>query len=101
MAFDGNEGTMITLDEGATLTHTYRTNNPGKSLGVFYGKEKLLELLNQPECMGIRVYYGEENRELQLVLVGADANQDDILDLVLDLGKRMPPYTGSSNVLNS
>ncbi len=101
MAFDGNEGTMITLDEGAALTRTYRTNNPRKSLGAFYGKEKLLDLLNQPECMGIRVYFGEENRELQLVLVGADANQDDILDLVLDLGKRMPPYTGSSNALNS
>ena len=101
MAFDGNEGTMITLNEGARLTREYRNTNPGKALGSFYGKEKLLELLNQPECMGIRIYYGEENRDLQLVLVGADGNQDDILDLVLDKGMAIPPYIGSSNVLNS
>lgn len=101
MAFDGNEGTMITLNEGATLTRNYRNNNPRKSLGAFFGKEKLLELLNQPECMGIRIYLGEENRDFELVLVGADANQDDILDLILDKGMRNPPYNGNSNALNS
>ena len=101
MAFDGTEGTMITLNEGAALTRNYRNNNPRKSLGVFFGREKLLDLLNQPECMGIRIYFGEENRDLQLVLVGADANQDDILDLILDLGLDTPPYSGASNALNS
>lgn len=101
MAFDGNEGTMITLNDGAVLTRNYRNNNPGNSLGMFFGKEKLLELLNQPECMGIRFYFGEQNRNLELVLVGADSNQDDILDLILDRGKRMPPFNGVSNALNS
>lgn len=101
MAFDGNEGTMITLDEGAALTGEYRNNNPRKSLGMFFGKEKLLELLNQPESVGIRIYFGEENKDFELVLVGADSNQDDILDLILDRGKRMPPYNGVSNALNS
>jgi hypothetical protein len=101
MAFDGNEGTMITLNDGAVLTRNYRNTNPGKSLGMFFGKEKLLELLNQPECMGIRVYFGEENRDIQLVLVGADGNQDDILDLILDRGLRIPPYNGANNALNT
>jgi hypothetical protein len=101
MAFDGNEGTMITLDEGATLTRNYRTTYPRKSLGAFFGKERLLELLNQPECMGIRIYLGEENSDFQMVLVGADANQDDLLDLILDRGKGFPPYNSNSNALNS
>jgi hypothetical protein len=101
MAFDGNEGTMITLNDGADLTRTNRNNNPRKSLGMFFGKEKLLDLLNQPECMGIRIYYGEQNKDFQLVLVGADENQNDMLALILDMGLPCPPFNSSSNALNS
>ncbi|GAB5417597.1 MAG: hypothetical protein Crog4KO_25820 [Crocinitomicaceae bacterium] len=102
MAFDGTEGGQITLEQGADLTANYRAANPLKRLGNFYGKDILTELLRQEGCMGIRMYYGEDadgNREL--VLVGADANEDDMLELVVDLSKPCPNRCGTSNDLNS
>lgn len=102
MAFDGNEGSWISLDDGALLTETYRENNPGKLKGYFFGKDKLETLLNQSDSMGIRIYYGEDaNGTQKMVLVGAKANQDDILDKVLDFGEPCPSQCGNDNVLNS
>ena len=97
---------MMGYDANKTLTENRQSLKVACLEEIAYemgyiSKEKLLELLNQPECMGIRIYFGEENRDFELVLVGADANQDDLLDLILDRGKKNPPFNGSSNALNS
>lgn len=101
MAFNGSEGEFITLSEGADLTSEFRSSNPSQPLAYFFGRDKLEELLAQDNCMGIRIYFGEKNNSLQLVLVSADDNQDDLLDKILDYGAEFPPYTSTSNDLNS
>lgn len=90
MAFNGTEGTFITISEGSTMTKDYRDSfltNDRKRKAIFFGKEKLQAILNQPECMGIRCYFGavevsedgKKWQELSLVLVGADESENDQL----------------------
>jgi len=102
MSFNGTEGGSISLTTGAALTAEYRKQNPGETKGHFFGKDILHDLLNQQGCMGIRMYYGlDEDGNKELVLVGADANENDMTALVADLSMPCPGVCGNANVLNS
>ncbi|TNF48427.1 MAG: hypothetical protein EP305_05510 [Bacteroidetes bacterium] len=102
MSFDGKEGAMISLQEAADLTANYRNRNEGAVKGYFYGKDHLETLLSQNGCVGIRIYFGEDNTgTTQLVLVGANGSEDDLLGQVLENGTPCPPRCGSRNDLNS
>lgn len=101
MAFNGTEGEMIPLEDAAQMTANYRARCPNDMQAHFYGKDKILELLGQTGAMGIRAYYGVDNMGVkQLVLVAADANENDILGLTLDLSKNCPPRCSNANALN-
>jgi hypothetical protein len=104
MTVNGNEGTFITLEEGAAMTSRYRNSiQSGEILGQFIGKDLLLKIIEQPECEGIRIYYGiNKIGEKSLVLVGADSNTNDLTGgLIADEGIKCPPICGNSNALNS
>lgn len=102
MAFDGTEGGAITLSEGAALTKEHRLRNPTAYKGHFVGKEILNQILDQEGCMGIRFYHGlDEDGNRELVLVGADEYEDDMLDLIADLCVPCPSSCSTPNALNS
>lgn len=104
MAFNGTEGEFISIEEGAAMTKAWRDGGNGEIKGVFFGKEKLDALLNQAGAEGIRMYFAENNKgQKTLVLVGADANENDILvdELILDFGAPCPPKSSNANPLNS
>lgn len=102
MSFNGNEGGQISLTEGAVFTKRYRDNHPDSGIGVFYGKAHIEALLAQPDCKGIRMYFAQEADGSQtLVLVGANTNQDDLLDLIIENGTKCPTVCGSTNALNN
>lgn len=102
MAFDGTEGGEIPMTDGSALTQEYRDRNPEQIKARFFGKDVLQEILNQPNCMGIRAYFAvNEDGENELVLVGADADENDLLDLVVDLSMPCPKTCSSPNSLNS
>ena len=115
MAFDGTEGTFITLTEGASLTQEYRDNylsGNANRKAIFLGREKLQTLLAQEGCEGLRFYFGAVEKgegsnkwtELDLVVVGADANENDQLSAdnkILDNGAPCPDYCSTANALNS
>ncbi|MDG1332612.1 MAG: hypothetical protein P8P74_09800 [Crocinitomicaceae bacterium] len=102
MAFDGTEGGAITLSEGAALTKEHRLRNPTAHKGHFFGKEILNQILDQEGCMGIRFYNGQdEDGNRQLVIVGADEFEDDMLDLVGDFSAACPSNCSTPNALNS
>ena len=102
--FNGNENHDITLAEAAELTKRYRDQmNSTDRKGGFFGKEKLLQILNQTDCVGIRYYYGldRDNKQV-LVLTGVLANEDDMVDGVLaELALPCPIRCGNDNALNS
>ncbi len=104
MSFNGNEGEFITLKEGSEMTKRYRnTIQTGEVIGVFMGQEKIKQILAQNECVGIRFYFGIDDEGVQnLVLVGADADENDLSEgLIADQLKKCPPKCSSLNPLNS
>lgn len=103
MAFDGTEGSQISLQDAATMTASHRATHPNHRLGHFMGKDILNQILAQAGCMGIRVYHGLDTRgNRELVFVGVDANQNDIVTgIVADKAMPCPNTCSISNSLNS
>ena len=104
MAFDGNEGTIVSLQEASRWTANYRRTIPlGEVISQFVGREKLLDILNQDGCMGVRMYYAiDDDGKKNLVLVGAKENEDDMENgIIVDKCFLCPPRCPSRNELNS
>lgn len=103
--FTGNEGTFITLSEGSAFTQAFR-NEVGdtENKAYFFGKNKLANILSQEGCVGIRVYFGLDDKtgKYNLVLVGATSNENDMTEgYILDGGIPCPTMCGNKNSLNS
>ena len=102
MRFDGTEGGPIPLKEGAEMTATFRRKMPKEVKGAFFGKDILNKILAQDGCMGIRMYFAlDREGVLKLVLAGADAETNDMLDLVANISIPCPNVCGKQNPLNS
>jgi hypothetical protein len=103
MSFNGNEGEFVTLNDASRWTANYRnTIQPGDVIAFAAGKEKLIELLNQDECLGARIYYAiNDNGEKNLVIVGVDSNGDDMTNgLIMDNLIPCPKFCSKPNQLN-
>lgn len=103
MAFTGNEDHSISLTEAAQFTENYRNNNPNEILALYYSKDAIMDILNQPNCVGIRTYYAEKNNgDKTLVIVGVEANENDMVNGVLaEFGTPCPNRCSAPNDLNS
>lgn len=110
----------ISLEEAKKFTAGYRKekaefmtadkmNEKEAKKGGMFGKEDILDLLNQPGCVGMRYYYGRnDDGSKNLVLVGVDKDNNDILPaeeksamavmdsndngIILERGLPCPPY---------
>ncbi len=104
MAFTGRENHSITLEEARKLTANYR-NRAGKDavLAGFFGKETIQKIIDQDGCVGIRYYYAlTDEGKPALVLVGVDANENDIIDgVIAEVSLPCPPYCGEEATLRS
>jgi hypothetical protein len=104
MSFDGNEGKVVSLEEAAIWTANFRNSiQPGETIAHFIGKNKLLELLEQENCVGVRIYYGlDEIGEKNLVFVGTDEDENDLVDgVILEFAVKCPPKCSEKNDLNT
>jgi hypothetical protein len=109
MAFTGNEDHSISLLDAAELTKNYRDAGINGVKAEFFGKTTLEGILDQQNCVGLRIYFGlklgelGEPDKLCLVITGAKANEDDIIDedYLAEFGLPCPSRCGTSNVLNS
>ena len=102
MAFDGTEGEIIPYAEAHTMTEDFQANNLGHVKAIFIGKDKINDILNQPNCEGIRIYYAQDANGPTLVLVGAESNEDDMVSGdIVNRGKQAPPFSGNANDLNN
>ena len=101
MSFNGNEGGSIDISVAAALTKNYRDAHQGEIKGGFIGRTNIEKLL-LGASKGIRYYYGQNaDGSPELVLVGADENENDILSLIIDVAAKCPPNCSSVNPLNS
>lgn len=53
----GKEGAEIDITTAAEWTKNHRLRSPGGTLSQFFGSENIRKILDQPGCMGIRIYY--------------------------------------------
>ncbi|UII28027.1 hypothetical protein LVD15_06270 [Fulvivirga maritima] len=104
MAFNGKEGEFISLQTAIRWTKHYQRENPGRVKAIFYGKEKLQQLLaekdKQGKAVGLRIYFAKDDYgEDKLILVAATADENNILPegendinyMILDDGAACPP----------
>lgn len=96
MSFTGNEDHDISLDDAKKWTANYRSANPGAIKAHFFGKQAIQDILNQTNCVGIRIYYANDDRgNKHLVIVGADASENDLYNGKLaEKSMPCPPYCG-------
>jgi hypothetical protein len=103
--FDGHEDHVVPLSYAMSLTKNFREatgNDPSTILGEYFGKDALIQALNQEHCVGLRVYYGKQDDGTPaLVLVGVDNTGTDMTNgLVLETGWICPPYCGDGTNLS-
>jgi hypothetical protein len=58
----GKEGAEIELAVAADWTKNHRERHPYGSISQFFGYEVIQKLLNQPGCLGIRIYYANSQK---------------------------------------
>jgi hypothetical protein len=104
MAFSGKEAEQFPLATAAQWTARFRNSiTPGTTIAHFFGCEIIKLILSQEGCKGIRVYYAlDENNNRQLIMVGADANENDMYNgIIAEKSSLCPPFCGNGNPLNS
>jgi len=85
MKLDNNTGAVIALDEAVKFTTSFQERNPNQIKSHFVGGEKVKLILQQENCIGIRIYngYDPDRNEANLVLVGVDKDGEDLTNGVL------------------
>lgn len=100
----GHEDHDISLALAAEYTANYRrTVSSNEKKGGYFGKDALLELLNQEGCVGFRYYYGlDEKGKKVLILVGVNSEASDLVEgKLLERSWPCPSICSGVNVLNS
>ena len=93
----------ISLEAAAAQTGAYRKGRPSAAgdCGAFNAKP-VLELLQQPGCVGVRIYQGlNKAGNASLALVGVDADGNDMTGgMLIDNMMPCPPWCSDGNALN-
>lgn len=94
MRLDENSGGVITLKEAQDLVKSFQTKNPDEPKAFFVGANHLRAILNQTDCIGVRIYnsYDEVSKSHTVVLIGVDRNENDIKEgMIVDRTAPCPP----------
>jgi hypothetical protein len=96
----GRENHAITQREAKALLKNHRDASPaGTLLGEFFGGETIRAILDQPNCVGLRIYLGRKQDGNQaLVLTGVDQNGFDLMSgRIAEMGYPCPPMCDTSH----
>lgn len=104
---------IIKLDEGKEMIVRYKErrglilNDNYKpdilTLSETFSKDEILNVLQQPNAESFRCYFGMDTEDnIRLILVAADAENNDILenDVIIEKGMRCPFECPPSSSLN-
>jgi len=80
MAFTGNENHSISLSDAIDFTRKYRESiAEGEFLGAYFGMAAISKILDQTDCVGIRIYNAINSQdENAYVVVGVSADEKDM-----------------------
>lgn len=94
----------IPLAAAAALTRRYRDGvEKGAQKACAFHADQVRELLAQPGCVALRIYYGkQDDGEEVMVLVGLDAKDKELTGgVLLEVGFPCPPFCDDGSSLNS
>jgi hypothetical protein len=79
--FNGSAGGPIPLATAKQWTANYRaTIKPGETEAHYFGADSINRVLNEDRSVGLRIYYAiDDNGKKQLLLVGVDAEGNNLL----------------------
>lgn len=88
MTLDNNTGTVISLEEAKGYTHAFQEDKPDAIKSFYVGAKKLQRILEQEDCMGVRIYNGrtidtDYRNKANLVLVGVNKKGEDMTDGII------------------
>ncbi len=95
-------GEFISLEEAVKLTHNFQSSAEASApIGGVFKKETVLAILNQPNCAGLRYYYGRKDDGTPvLVLVGIDEKGNDLYNGILaEFSTPCPPFCDQNSPL--
>lgn len=77
-----NTGEIITEEVARELISSFTNNYPGEVTSSFIGSTNVQNILDQENCIGVRIYNGYDavTQKLSLVLVGVDEDEKEILE---------------------
>jgi hypothetical protein len=110
---------LMPLSEGKLMVKTYLENKSKVFTGEFtlpntetYDAEAFVALINQPDCVKIRIHYGmDNNKEICAIFVGVDSNGNEVTikgqsvssnintedEYVIEVSTRCPPICPPEN----
>lgn len=80
--FIGSEGDPLDLTTSKKWAANYRSTlkKSDETLAHYFGFEIIQQILKEPTCVGIRIYYAlDDAGEKKLILVGVDSNGENLL----------------------
>jgi len=101
MALTEDDGGYISLTKAREMVSDYKDDpNPNQEEIInshYFGKNKILEVLNQKDTIGIRIYHAKGPKVdgtivQQIILVGVDREENEIHDKLLDISTLCPPH---------
>jgi hypothetical protein len=100
-SYRADSGKNIGYEAGAKMVKRHHDQNPDDFLAQFIGKDLLGDILNQPGCIGLRMFYGLNELGLRtLVLVGVDEQGKSItsisqIDIIGHISKKPAIIAGT------
>jgi hypothetical protein len=103
MTADPNTGSIISQEEAIVLASAFDRKFPNQITSSFIGSNNLKALLDQTDCIGVRVYNGYDDalEKISLIFVGVDSADRDILEngLIYDKIATCPPMCSTDSLL--
>ncbi|SUX43953.1 hypothetical protein [Chryseobacterium indoltheticum] len=102
MKLNDNKGEFISLDEAILFTSSFQKLNPDQLKSFFGGGNKINAILQQDNCIGIRIYNGYDDNvnQTNLIIIGVDKEGEDITSgLILERLSPCPPDCPTSSPL--
>ncbi len=102
MQFTGKENHEISLEEAIKLVKNFRSKVGEDDIKAHYiGREAILKVLEQGNCVGLRIYYAENDEgKPELVVVGVNEEGRDLTKgTILERVWPCPPYCDGESEL--
>ena len=104
MALDENSGGLISEQKAKELIAEFAIKFPGEVVSSFIGAANVNNILEQEDCIGLRIYNGYDavEKKISLVLVGVDKSDNDILTgaIIYDKLITCPPICSTGILLS-